>query len=86
MKIEFSLSQPPAPRASVPANGSAPSSQTAATPALQGMADLQRKLNNLALTRPEKMDAAQAQIANVKYPPEQLLNGIAHLLAINFSS
>jgi hypothetical protein len=49
------------------------------------MAELQNKLNQLALTRPDKMAAAQSVIEGVQYPPEELLNGIAHLLAIKLT-
>jgi hypothetical protein len=85
MEIEFSPSQPPAPRASTPVKGAAPPAAVNDTPAPQGMAELQRKLNDLALTRPDKMDAARPVISDVKYPPEELLNGIAHLLAIHLN-
>jgi hypothetical protein len=49
----------------------------------QGMAELQRKLKELAGTRPEKLEAARSVISNVNYPPEELLKGIAQLLAIH---
>lgn len=49
------------------------------------MAELQRKLDDLALTRPEKMGAARPLLSDVKYPPDELLNGIAHLLAIHLN-
>jgi hypothetical protein len=48
------------------------------------MADLQQKLNELSLTRPDKMNAASQLILDANYPPEDLLNGIAHLLTIHF--
>lgn len=83
MEIDFSPSQLPAPRASNPVTG-APARPASANevPPLQGMAELQSKLNQLALTRPDKMEAAQPLVSDVQYPPDELLNGIAHLLAI----
>jgi hypothetical protein len=86
MEIEFSPSQLPAPRASDPVNG-APARGPAAgqNPALQGLAELQIKLNQLALTRPDKMGALQPQVSSLQYPPDELLNGIAHLLAMQLS-
>jgi hypothetical protein len=86
MEIEFSPSQVPAPRASGPVNG-APARGPAASqnPSLQGLAELQSKLNQLALTRPDKMGAVQPQVSNLQYPPDELLNGIAHLLAMHLS-
>ena len=86
MEIEFSPSQLPAPRASGPVNGAPPRPGTATEPpALQGMAELQSKLNQLALTRPDKMGAAQPLVSDLQYPPDELLNGIAHLLAMHLS-
>jgi hypothetical protein len=87
MEIEFSPSQLPAPRASSPVNGAATRApEVSQTPSLQGMAELQNKLNQLALTRPDKMAAAQPLISDLQYPPEELLNGIAHLLAMHLKS
>ena len=83
MEIEFSPSQLPAPRATSPVKGANTTPAANEPPTLQGMAELQRKLNDVALTRPDKMDAARAVIAEVNYPPEELLNGIARLLAIH---
>ena len=86
MEIEFSPSQLPAPRASSPVTGAPTASASVSqAPALQGMAELQNKLNQLALTRPDKIDAVRNALADVQYPPEELLNGIAHLLAIRLT-
>jgi hypothetical protein len=85
MEIDFNPSQPAGPtpvgqvKARPQAVAAGDSSQT------QGVAELQRKLNDLALTRPDKMAAARQALADVKYPPDELLNGIAHLLAINLT-
>jgi len=82
MEIDFNPSQKQAPRINAAVKAPAAASDTMSEPsAPQGMAELQRKLNELALTRPEKMDTARSVIADVKYPPDELLNGIAHLLA-----
>ena len=83
MEIEFSPSQIPVTRANSSVNGApARPPQASETAPLQGMAELQSKLNQLALTRPDKMAAAQPLVNDVQYPPDELLNGIAHLLAI----
>ena len=85
MEIDFNPSQIPVPRVSTSAKTpvAAADAGSEARPTLQGMAELQRKLDDLALTRPEKMDAARGALADVKYPPDELLNGISHLLAIH---
>jgi hypothetical protein len=85
MEIDFNPSQMQAPRINptVKAPGATSDSTMSEAPAPQGMAELQRKLNELALMRPEKMAAARSVIADVKYPPNELLDGISHLLAIH---
>lgn len=84
MEIKFSPNQVPLAVTNAPAKGlQTPSASE--PPPLQGMAELQSKLNNLALTRPDKMQAVQKALSDVKYPPDELLNGIAHLLAIKVS-
>jgi len=82
MEIEFTPSQIAGPTAAGPIKARPQVAATSDSPQLQGMAELQRKLDDLALTRPDKMDAARSALADVKYPPDELLNGIAHLLAI----
>ena len=85
MEIEFSPSQLPAPRASTPVKGAiAPSAATDAPPP-QGMADLLSKLNDIPLSRPDKTAALQPVVSDLKYPPDQILNSIAHLLAIKLN-
>lgn len=49
------------------------------------MAELQSKLDQLALTRPQTLDAIRPALSDVQYPPDELLNGIAHLLAIHLT-
>ena len=48
-----------------------------------GVGELQQKLNEQALTRPEKVNAVRQALTDVKYPPDELLKGIAHLLGIH---
>jgi hypothetical protein len=42
--------------------------------------------NETSAVRPDQVARARALVANVKYPPDELLNGIAHLLAVNFKN
>ena len=85
MEIEFNPKQIMAPIASKQTTTRPGATPTNDAAQLQGMAELQRKLNDLALSRPEKMSQAAEALADVKYPPDQLLNGIAHLLAIKLN-
>lgn len=85
MEIEFSPSQLPAPRANAQIEGATrPPAATASAPP-QGIAELQQQLNNLALTRPDKMAALQPAVSSLQYPPDQILDSIANLLAIHLS-
>ncbi len=68
------------------------SSQTAARPSATAPADetsftdsaaLQDKLNNISDVRPEKVAYAKGLVSNAGYPPNDILDRIAVLLAIN---
>ena len=85
MEIEFSPSQMSGPMATSPLKGRQTPATPDQAPSLEGMAELQKKLNDLALTRPEKMGQLKMAASDLKYPPDALLNGIAHLLAIHFT-
>jgi hypothetical protein len=85
MEIDFNPSQMAGAAAAGPAKARPAATVTSDTPQLQGMAELQRKLYDQALTRPDKMAAATQALSDVKYPPDELLNGIAHLLAIKLT-
>ena len=85
MEIEFNPNQVPTARVIGPAKARQVETASGDAPALQGVADLQQKLQDLPMIRPEKMAAAGQLLSNVQYPPDQLLNGIAHLLAIQLS-
>lgn len=85
MEIEFSPGQIPAHRAVN--NGAKNLTTTSAADLgqpLAGLAELRQKLNELALTRQHKMDALRRVCPDVKYPSEELLEGIACLMATHW--
>ena len=87
MEIEFSPSQLPPPGQNGPVVRPGTTSAPAETPTFQGLGDLQSKLNDLALTRPDKVANAQAALSGgSKYPPDWLLDRIASLLAIHLKN
>lgn len=86
MQIDFSPNQVPAPRANGGLQSRTSVSGASNVTDFQGSADLLRKLKALPDSRPEKIAAAQQAISDVQYPPDQLLNSIAHLLAISLGS
>ena len=85
MEIEFSPNQMSTPGTTNVAKTRPLPADSNGAPPLQGVAELQKKLNQEALSRPEKIAAARQVLSDVKYPPDQLLNGIAHLLAIKLN-
>ena len=42
---------------------------------------LKAAINNISPVRPEKVDAAQAAVSDVKFPPDAMLKAIAALIA-----
>ena len=82
MEIEFNPGRVPK------AEPSQPVARPSATPAadetsFQVSAALQDKLKNMSTVRPEKVAQAKALVSNLKYPPDDMLDRIAVLLAVN---
>ena len=44
---------------------------------------LEKKLKDVAPVRPEKVERAKLLVQDVKYPPDEMLVGIANLLAMH---
>lgn len=66
----------PVPRRTQAASGDAPG-RFARTEALE------RALRELPPTRPEKVQQAKVYVGNAKYPPDEMLDRIANLLALH---
>lgn len=82
MEIEFNPSRVPKVEPSQTAvRANAPSS--ADKTSFPDSAALQEKLKSLSDVRPEKVAYAKGLVADVKYPPDDMLDRIAVLLAIN---
>lgn len=82
MEIEFNPSRVPKVEPSQTAartNAPASADQTS----FPGIAALRDKLKNLSDVRPEKVAYAQGLVSDAKYPPDDVLDRIAVLLAIN---
>lgn len=43
---------------------------------------LEDKLKEIPVVRPEQVERARSLVSDLKYPPDEMLNGIAHLLAM----
>lgn len=82
MEIEFNPGRVP------PAEPSQPVARPSAAPAVddtsfQDSAALQDKLKNMSTVRPEKVAQAKQLVSDSKYPPNDVLDRIAVLLAIH---
>jgi len=82
MEIDFNPGRVPKAEPSQPvARPSA--SATADEASFPGSAALQDKLKNLSTIRPEKVAQAKALVSDSEYPPNDVLDRIAVLLAIH---
>ena len=82
MEIEFNPGRVPK------AEPSQPAARPSATPAadevsFHGSANLQDRLKNIPDVRPEKVAYAKSLLSDSKYPPNDVLDRIAVLLAIH---
>jgi hypothetical protein len=82
MEIEFNPSQLAPAASSGPVTRSATSAGGADGASLDTSGTLKDKLNALPLNRPDKVSAAQVLVARRHYPPDDLVDRIATLLAI----
>ena len=83
MEIEFNTSRVARPDSGEPVGkpqASQPASDVASFPSA---ASLENALSNVPAVRPEKVEQAKALIADTQYPPNDILDRIAVLLALN---
>ena len=87
MEIEFSPSQLPLSQRSEPAlrAGTVSGALTGAA-SLPGVEDWQSRLNALPLSRPGTVAEVQARASLLGYPPPELVDRIAALLAIKMQT
>lgn len=85
MEVEFNPGRVPAAGPSQPA--ARPSATTAADATSFAVSSaLQDKLKNLEAVRPEKVQLGNSLVSNPSYPPDDVLDRIAVLLAIRLKS
>ena len=86
MEIDFNPGQVPKPELSQPIarkgriKAAADTARVESPPATDA---LRSKLNEISLVRPEKVSQAKTLISDVSYPPTELLDRIAVLLAVH---
>ena len=85
MEIDFNPSRIPK------ADWSEPVTRQSSTPAVSDVtsfstaSSLADKVNNLPLVRPDSVATAKVQVAHAHYPPDDLLDRIAVLLALHLN-
>jgi hypothetical protein len=83
MEIDFNLGRIPKPelRQAIDRPAQSPAASDAAS--FPSAASLKSALNDTAVVRPEKVEQAKALATATSYPPTELLNRIAILLAVH---
>ena len=59
--------------------------QALSLPAFDAAQSLERSVKDLPLVRPEEVARARALVADVKYPPDEMMSRIASLLAMHIN-
>jgi hypothetical protein len=83
MNIEFNpnnVGKPTPPQPAARQDATPPARDEAA---FQNTVDLENKLRNIPLVRPERVERAKGLVTNVQYPPDEILVGLANLLAMH---
>jgi hypothetical protein len=83
MHIEFNPGRPTGPGAS---QSTPPRTQVVSdseTASFEQTRALEQKLSLASESRPEEVSRARSLIADVKYPPEEMMSRIANLLAMH---
>jgi hypothetical protein len=85
MKVEFNSGQVTLPASPEPVARPATSAGTPSAATMVNSAALNDKLNALPLSRPDKVASAIALVASQQYPPGDVIDRIATLLAISLA-
>jgi hypothetical protein len=83
MEIEFNSSREAQPTGNQPVKRSPVATSAAESAPFGAAQSLEQSVRNLPVVRPEQVERARSLIADVKYPPQEMLNRIANLLALH---
>jgi hypothetical protein len=84
MEINFNPLKGPEPVR--PAQAQNKSAVDRDTGSFDHVSELERALRDLPATRPEKVELGRELVSNVKYPPYEMLDRIANLLALHIQN
>lgn len=85
MNIEFNTSRIPKPVSDQPVTKRDATPTVSDAASFPAATSLEARLSDIPAVRPEKVDMAKSLISDSQYPPADLLDRIAVLLAINTS-
>jgi hypothetical protein len=85
MEINVNPGRIPDPGAGQPITRKETAPPVTDAPSFEHSRNLERALQEVPLTRPEKVAHARAVLSDVKYPPNALLDSIANLLATHLN-
>ena len=83
MEIEFNPGRVGQPESAPPAVRSSAARASRAEAPFPNTDAVEARLKDIPLARPGKVEHAKPLVSNLKYPPDQVLDGIATLLAMN---
>ena len=86
MPIEFNPSRPPGAGASQSVTRRQPAVTDSEPASFEQTRALEQKLSTLSASRPEQVERARSLIADVQYPPNEMMNRIASLLALHLKN
>ncbi len=83
MEIEFNPGRVGKPQTAQPVARSGAGRTESAEAPFSNIDAVEAKLKDIPWTRPEKVEQARPLVSNLKYPPDEVLNGLANLLALH---
>jgi hypothetical protein len=83
MEIEFNSTRQASSASNQPVKRSSGATPAAETASIGSAQSLEQSIRNLPIVRPEQVERARSLIADSKYPPQEMLNRIANLLALH---
>ncbi len=83
MQIEFNPGRPTGPGASQSVTRRTPAVPDSEPASFEQTRALEQKLAQVPATRPEQVERARSLIEDVQYPPQEMMNRIASLLALH---
>ena len=85
MEIEFNTNRVAKAQAGRAVESRSPAKRVDGTASFENTRALEQKLKDMPLLRPDKVERGRELVANVQYPPTELVDRISSLLAIHYA-